>query len=71
MGRAVPPDRSRGVDEQSFLAANKVGEMGSDRLLTRELEAAKSPAAKASPQKALCLGVVLAQVPSSARFVEA
>ena len=52
-GSRRPPGSQSGVHNESFVPANKIGEVRSDRLLTRELEAAESPHSKPPPQKAL------------------
>jgi hypothetical protein len=54
MGRTVD------LHDESFVPANKIGEVWSDRLLTCELEAAESAPPKPPPQEALRLGLVLA-----------
>jgi hypothetical protein len=71
MGRAVPPDRSPGVDDKFFLATNEVGEVGANRLLANELESAEKAVSKSPPKLAFSPSLILAQPARSARFIQA
>jgi hypothetical protein len=64
MSRAVD------LDDQLFLAANEVGEIGTDRLLPDELEASERAVSKSPPKLAFGLGLVPAQRARSARFMQ-
>ena len=55
MSRAVD------LDDKLLLAANEVGEIGTNRLLPDELEPAESTVSKAPPKLALSVGLVPAQ----------
>jgi hypothetical protein len=63
MSRAVD------LDDQLFLAANEVGEIGTDRLLPDELEASERAVSKSPPKLAFGLGLVPAQRARSACFM--
>jgi hypothetical protein len=56
--------------DKFFLSADKVGEIGPDGLLPNELEPAEKAVSKSPPKLAFSLGLVLAQLAGSARFVQ-
>jgi hypothetical protein len=65
MSRAVD------LDDKLFLAANEIGEIGTERLLPDELEPAEKAVSKSTPELAFSFSLTLSQPARSARFVEA
>jgi hypothetical protein len=63
--------RAIDLDDKLLLSANEVGEIGPDGLLPNEFEPGESAVPKSPPELAFSLGLVLAQLASSARFVQA
>ena len=63
--------RAVDLNHEFFPSANEVREIGPDGLLPNELEPAEKTVSKSPPKLTLGLGLVLAQLASSARFVQA
>ncbi len=59
------------LDDKFFLAANEVGEIGTDRLLPNELEPAENTISKSPSEQPFSLSLVLSQVSRPAHFLEA
>jgi hypothetical protein len=61
--------RAIDLDDKFLLAADEVTEIGTDRLLPNEFESAENTASKSPPEQTFSLGLVLAQVSRTARFL--
>ena len=60
--------RAIDFDDKFLLAANEVGELGTDRLLPNELKSAEKAASKSPPEQTFSLGLVWAQIARTEPF---